>query len=113
MVDVTAWLSLALLRLVACGAFASLLLYRPNGNLFDAYRAMALLFAIPTVFYVASYLLLGRYQLTGMSAAISAGYAFLPFVLLSGLSIFPLTLFETVIFAGPILSAHVIAGSLR
>ncbi|WP_208647239.1 GGDEF domain-containing protein [Paraburkholderia terrae] len=107
------WLSLALLRLVACGTFASLLLYRPNGNLFDAYRAMVLLFAIPTVFYVASYVLLGRYQLTGMSAAISAGYAFLPFVLLSGLSIFPLTLLETLIFAGPILIAHAIAASLR
>lgn len=107
------WLSLALIRLLACGSFASLLLYRPNGNLFDAYRAMALLFAIPTVFYVASYVLLGHYQLTGMSAAISAGYAFLPFVLLAGLSIFPLTLLETLLFAGPILIAHVIAGSLR
>lgn len=107
------WLNLALLRLVAGGTFASLLLYRPNGNLLDAYRAIALLFAIPTVFYVASYVLLGRFQLTGMSAAISAGYAFLPFVLLSGLSIFPLTLVETLMFAGPILIAHAIAGSLR
>ena len=107
------WLNLALIRLLACGTFASLLLYRPNGNLFDAYRAMALLFAIPTVFYIASYVLLGRYQLTGMSAAISAGYAFLPFVLLAGLSIFPLTLLENLIFASPILIAQVIAGALR
>ena len=72
------WLNLALIRLLACGAFASLLLYRPNGCLFDAYRAMAFLFAIPTVFFVASYLFLGHYQLTGTSAAISVGYAFLP-----------------------------------
>ena len=107
------WLSLALLRLVACGTFASLLLCRPNGDLFDTYRAMVLLFAIPTVFYVASYVPLGRYQFTGMSAAISAGYAFLPFVLLSGLSNFPLTLFEILIFAGPILIARDIAASLR
>jgi diguanylate cyclase (GGDEF)-like protein len=108
------WLNLALMRLLACGAFASLLLYyRPNGNLFDAYRAMALLFAIPTVFYVASYTLLGRYQLTGMSAAIGAGYAFLPFVLLTGLSIFPLTLLENLVIASPILIAQGVAGSLR
>jgi diguanylate cyclase (GGDEF)-like protein len=107
------WLNLALIRLLACGTFASMLLYRPSGKLFDAYRAMALLFAIPTVFYVVSYTLLGRYRLTGMSEAIGAGYAFLPFVLLAGLSIFPLTLLENLTFAGPIVIAQVIAGSLR
>lgn len=108
------WLNLALMRLLACAAFASLLLYyRPNGNLFDAYRALALLFAIPTAFYVASYALLGHYQLSGISAAIGAGYAFLPFVLLAGLAIFPLTLLENLVIASPILFAQGIAGSLR
>lgn len=108
------WLNLALMRLLASAAFASLLLYyRPNGNLFDAYRAMALLFAIPTAFYVASYTLLGYYQLSGISAAIGAGYAFLPFVLLAGLAIFPLTLLENLVLASPILIAQGIAGSLR
>ncbi|MDP3844287.1 MAG: GGDEF domain-containing protein [Oxalobacteraceae bacterium] len=108
------WLDLALMRLLACAAFASLLLYyRPNGDLFDAYRAMALLFAIPTAFYVASYTLLGHYQLTGISAAIGAGYAFLPFVLLAGLAIFPLTLLENMVIASPILIAQGIAGSMR
>ena len=108
------WLNLALMRLLACAAFASLLLhYRPSGDLFDAYRAMALLFAIPTIFYVTSYTLLSHYQLTGISAAIGAGYAFLPFVLLAGLSIFPLTLVENLVIASPILIAQGIAGSLR
>lgn len=108
------WLNLALMRLLACAAFASLLLYyRPNGDLFDAYRAMALLFAIPTAFYVASYTLLGHYQLSGISAAIGAGYAFLPFVLLAGLAIFPLTMLENLVIASPILIAQGIAGSLR
>lgn len=108
------WFNLALMRLLACAAFASLLLYyRPNGDLFDAYRAMALLFAIPTAFYVASYTLLGHYQLTGISAAIGAGYAFLPFVLLAGLAIFPLTMLENLVIASPILIAQGISGSLR
>ena len=108
------WLALALMRLLACAAFTSLLLhYRPSGDLFDAYRAMALLFAIPTVFYVTSYTLLGHYQLTGISAAIGAGYAFLPFVLLAGLAIFPLTLLENLVIASPILIAQGIAGALR
>ena len=108
------WINLALMRLLACAAFASLLLhYRPNGNLFNAYRAMALLFAIPTVFYIASYTMLGHYQLMGISAAIGAGYAFLPFVLLAGLAVFPLTLLENLIIASPILIAQGIAGSMR
>ncbi|HJV53315.1 MAG TPA: GGDEF domain-containing protein [Noviherbaspirillum sp.] len=107
------WINLALMRFAACAAFASLLVYyRPRGNLFDAYRAMALLFAIPTVFYVASRTLLGTYQLTGFSAAIGAGYAFLPFVLLAGLSIFPLTLLESVVVASPILLTQLVAGYL-
>lgn len=108
------WFNLALMRLLACAAFASLVLYyRPSGELLDAYRAMALLFAIPTAFYVASYLLLGHYQLDGVSAAIGAGYAFLPFVLLAGLAIFPLTLLENMVIASPILITHGIAGALR
>lgn len=108
------WATLALMRLMACGAFVSLLInYRPNGNLFNAYSAMALLFAIPTVFYVSSYTVLNHYQLTGISAAIGAGYAFLPFVLLAGLAVFPLTLLEGVVIASPILIAQMVAGSLR
>src|SRR5690349_16003112 len=65
------WLSLATMRFAACGAFTALLVYyQPTGNLLNAYRAMALLFAIPTVFYVASHTLLGNYHLSGFSAAI-------------------------------------------
>ncbi len=108
------WINLALMRFAACAAFASLLVYyRPSGNLFDAYRAMAILFAIPSVFYVASRSLLGSYQLTGLSAAIGAGYAFLPFVLLAGLSIFPLTLLESAVVASPILLAQLLAGYIN
>ncbi|KIF82102.1 GGDEF domain-containing protein [Noviherbaspirillum autotrophicum] len=108
------WINLALMRFAACAAFASLLVYyRPSGNLFDAYRAMAILFAIPSVFYVASRSLLGSYHLTGLSAAIGAGYAFLPFVLLAGLSIFPLTLLESAVVASPILLAQLLAGYIN
>ncbi|MDC6636377.1 hypothetical protein OEZ81_25900, partial [Leclercia adecarboxylata] len=48
--------------MMACLAFTCLLLfYRPSGNLLDAYRAIAILFAIPTIFYIASHTLLGSY----------------------------------------------------
>lgn len=108
------WFGLAAMRLTASVAFASLVVYyRPNGELFDTYRSLALLFAIPSVFYVASYTLLSHYQLSGLSAAMGAGYAFLPFVLLAGLAIFPLTLLENLVIASPILIAQAIAGSVR
>lgn len=108
------WTNLAGMRIAAALAFASLLVYyRPNGNLFDAYRAMALLFVIPTIFYVASHTILSHYQLSGLSAAIGAGYAFLPFVLLAGLSIFPLTLIESIAISSPILIAQAVSGYLR
>ena len=107
------WGYLALMRFAACAAFAALLVcYRPDGQLFDAYRAMALLFAIPTVFYIGSHALLGNYALSGISAAIGAGYAFLPFVMLAGLAIFPLTLFESMLLASPMLLAQAGSGYL-
>lgn len=108
------WWQLALMRVLASAAFASLVLfYQPRGNLLDAYRAMALLFLIPTLFYVASYNLMGAHELAGLSAAVSSGYAFLPFVLLAGLAIFPLTLIENLILASPILIAQIVVAGLR
>jgi len=110
------WFGLATCRLLACTAFICLLLfYRPSGNLFDAYRAVALLFAIPTAFYIASHTLLIGYeqtQLTQLSAVVATGYAFLPFVLMAGLAIFPLTLLENTIMAGVLLLAQALAGYL-
>lgn len=107
------WLALAGFRMMACVAFTCLLLfYRPSGNLLDAYRAIAILFAIPTVFYIASHTLLGSYQLAQFSAVVGAGYAFLPFVLMAGLTIFPLTLVENLVLASLLLLAQALAGYL-
>ncbi|CAM5416769.1 diguanylate cyclase OS=Stutzerimonas stutzeri OX=316 GN=CXK95_11530 PE=4 SV=1 [Stutzerimonas stutzeri] len=111
--DTPLWARLAGFRLLACLAFTWLLLfYRPSGNLFDAYRAIAILFAIPTVFYIASHTLLGSYQQAQFSAVVGAGYAFLPFVLMAGLTIFPLTLVESLVLGMLLLMAQALAGYL-
>ncbi|HZX33662.1 MAG TPA: GGDEF domain-containing protein [Rhodocyclaceae bacterium] len=108
------WFSLAAMRLLVSAAFALLVMYaRPSGNLSTAYRAMLVLFAIPTLFFVASHEILASYQLTGISAAIGSGYAFLPFVLLAGLSIFPLTLVENILVASPMLLAQAMPSLLH
>jgi diguanylate cyclase (GGDEF)-like protein len=107
------WAMLATMRVLVSFTFLWLVVgYKPTGSLFDAYRAMAYLFAIPTIFYVASHQTLASYSLSGLSEAIGAGYAFLPFVLLAGLSIFPLTLLENIVFASPMLLAQGVSGML-
>ena len=108
------WIQLAILRLLTSMAFAALLIfYRPTGSLLDAYRAIAILFIIPTLFYIASHSLLAGHQLTSMSAAVATGYAFLPFVLIAGLAIFPLSLAENMLLASILLIAQGLAGYLN
>ncbi|MDC7717958.1 diguanylate cyclase [Vogesella sp. DC21W] len=105
---------LAGLRLLATLAFVWLTrALRPDGRLLQAWRGMAMLFAIPSLFYLFSHLLLSHYSLVGVSGIISAGYTFLPFVLLAGLAIFPLTLVECLVFALPALLAHLLSGYLQ
>lgn len=109
--DAPLWLYLAGLRIAASMAFAALLFYyRSNSQMIDAYRAIALLFAIPTVFYIASHMLLSSQALSDFSAAVASGYAFLPFVLMAGLAIFPLTLRENLLITAVIFSAQLLAG---
>lgn len=108
------WIKLALLRLATSLAFTALLVcYRPTGSLLDAYRAMAILFIIPTLFYIASHSLLSGHQLSDLSSAVATGYAFLPFVLMAGLAIFPLSLIENILLASILLVAQGLAGYLN
>ncbi|MFA5677792.1 MAG: GGDEF domain-containing protein [Pseudomonas sp.] len=108
------WGQLLVLRILVCLAFLSLLLfYRDQDHMTDAYLAMFILFAIPTLFYVGSHTLLAHYQLADMPAAVAAGYAFLPFVLMAGLALFPLTLLENLLVAVVLLAAQGLAGLLN
>jgi diguanylate cyclase (GGDEF)-like protein len=95
-------------RLATSAAFAALSLSFANAaRMADAYRAMAWMFAIPILFYLYSHLLLSYYRPDGMAAAVAAGYTFLPFVMVAGLSIFPFTAAESFLFSLPILLAEV------
>lgn len=101
-------------RLVTSAAFAVLALsYRKSTNMADAYRALALMFAIPTLFFIYSHPLLSSFNMTGAAAAISSGYAFLPFVMVAGLSVFPLTAMESAFFAIPVLAAEALVAIMQ
>jgi len=105
---------LAVGRLVTSMAFGLLALsYGKSTKMADAYRALAMLFGIPTLFFIYSHPLLSHFQLAGPAAAIAAGYAFLPFVMVAGLSVFPLTAVEGALFALPVLLAEALVISMQ
>ena len=105
------WIGLASFRIVACAGLACLLLFcRPDGTLFDGYRALAVLFLVPSAFHVASQMLLAAYPHAGLSAVLAGGYALLPVVLIAGIALFPLTLLEGILAASVVLVAHVLSG---
>jgi len=87
--------------------------YRGATRMPDAYRALAILFVIPTVFYIYSHPMLSSYEMVGPAAAIAAGYAFLPFVMVAGLAVFPLTAIEGVMFAMPVLASEALVALLQ
>ncbi|GIZ52367.1 GGDEF domain-containing protein [Noviherbaspirillum aridicola] len=101
-------------RVVTTLAFALLAVSaRPSGRLFDAYRALAFMFSIPTLFFIYSHPLLSHFSVAGPAAAIAAGYAFLPFVMVAGLSVFPLTASEGAVFAVPVLAAEAVIALMQ
>lgn len=98
---------LAIARLITSAAFFLLaLMYRRADRLRDAWVALVLMFLIPTGFFLYSHPLLGSHDMVGTAHAMAAGYAFLPFVMLAGLSVFPLTALEAAAFAMPVLVAE-------
>ncbi len=108
------WLPLVIARVAATVAFALITLMAVRmRSIYDAYRVLTLLFLVPTAFFLFSYQHMAQFELHGIQQAFSTGYAFLPFVMLAGLSIFPLTLKENIIFLSPLLLMQGIAGLLR
>lgn len=108
------WFPLVVARIAATVAFGliTLLAVRMR-TMADAYRVLAMLFAVPTAFFLFSYQHMAQFNLHGIQQAFSTGYAFLPFVMLAGLSIFPLTLVENIAFISPLLIMQLIAGVMR
>lgn len=101
-------------RLVTSLAFGLLALsYGKSTKMADAYRALAMMFGIPTLFFIYSHPLLSHFHMEGTAAAIAAGYAFLPFVMVAGLSVFPLTAVEGALFALPVLLAEAMVAFMQ
>ncbi|MGA8005182.1 MAG: GGDEF domain-containing protein, partial [Burkholderiales bacterium] len=100
------WHALAPMRLLTAAAFAAaMLMIRGMRTLRDAYRALALLYAIPAAFFLACYVWALGLE-SGVLDGFLAGYAYLPFVMLATLALFPLTVVEGAGFAALMLLVH-------
>lgn len=101
------WPQLAALRLAASLSFWALA-YSSGASttINSAYREIAIMFGIPILFFIASHFLLSQHLLHGAADAVATGYAFLPFVMVAGLSVFPLTAVEGLAYAVPVLAVE-------
>lgn len=105
---------LAFGRIASSMAFVGLIFsFGKSHRMRDAYISLAVMFAIPTLFYIFSYNTLAQYQLNGIASTITAVYAFLPLIMVAGLSMFPLTALEGAIFASPVLFAEIVSSLMR
>jgi diguanylate cyclase (GGDEF)-like protein len=107
-------LYLAALRVLASIAFILLCLsYRGSDSVVTARWGLMWLLAIPTVFFLISHPLLAQFAITDPAQqVVAAGYAFLPFVMVAGLSVFPITALEGALLSIPLLLAYLLTGLL-
>lgn len=70
-------------------------------------RGLGKLLSVPTLFFVVSYMLVSSEPSGGaLQQAVATGYIFLPFVMVAGLSVFPLTALEGVLYSAPLVVAY-------
>jgi len=100
--------SVALLRISTAALFA--ILATRSGfsrSMAAAHRMLAALLLVPTVFFLISQPLLAEFTIDGQLAqTVAAGYSFLPFVMLAGLSMFPISASEGALYSSPLILAY-------
>ena len=94
----------AVLRLGAAIVFVCMAMAcRTNTSMTSAHRAMAGLLIIPAAFFIICQPLLSHYEINGqIQQSVAASYSFLPFVMVAGLSVFPITALEGTLLCVPV-----------
>ncbi|MET0028446.1 MAG: GGDEF domain-containing protein [Candidatus Thiodiazotropha sp.] len=104
------WGELISIRLIS-GAIFALLAWRARkeANLVQARLLLAGMLAVTPLFYLASDHWIQGYDLSGTEQIIAGLYGLLPFVMVAGLTLFPLTLSEFLAYAVPMFLLTLIA----
>ncbi|MBF0401797.1 MAG: GGDEF domain-containing protein [Magnetococcales bacterium] len=109
---VLAW-PLAMGRVMATLGFATIAVgFKSSESMQRAYGMSAMLFFVPMLFFLyTSWLFLeSPPPLGGFASDLATGYAFLPFVMSAGISVFPLTALEGALLSLPGLLAELLTG---
>lgn len=107
------WAILAMLRAVSAIVFFGLYLMHQNcKTLNHAYLLLGGMMAVPPVFYLISQPFLVGLETNTLAAAVISAYALLPFIVVAGLSVFPLTALE-VFITGIAVTVVVILGAAQ
>ena len=98
------WGLLGALRVTASACFTLIvILSKPTTDIRRARQLLWGLMLVPILFFLSSNPIMVRFEIHGIAEAVSMGYVFLPFVIMAGLSIFPITALEGLMFALPVM----------
>ncbi|MCU7795656.1 MAG: GGDEF domain-containing protein [Candidatus Thiodiazotropha sp. (ex Myrtea spinifera)] len=98
------WGELLFIRLLSAAAFVLIAWQaRMEPNLKRARLLLAGMLAVTPLFYLVSDHWIHAYELNGTELVVAELYALLPFVMVAGLTLFPLTLVEFLVYAIPML----------
>lgn len=104
------WSELLLIRILSGTAFVLLAWQaRKEASLLRARLLLAGMLSVTPLFYLVSDQWLQSYELSGTEQVVAELYALLPFVMIAGLTLFPLTLRELLAYAAPMLAVVVLA----
>ncbi|MCW8914906.1 MAG: diguanylate cyclase [Magnetovibrio sp.] len=107
------WAMLTGMRVVSALVFVLLAWpwkIEPTGR--NAFGMMVVMLLGPPAFYLATLPMFNEVELSTMGQVVTQLYALLPFIVLAGLSVFPLTVVETVLFGVPFLVLTAYGASL-
>lgn len=108
------WANVALAHAAASLSFLALTISVRGVTTFrSALAHMMAMLLIPTVFYSFVYVYLANEHMSWIATNFAMGYTILPFIVVAGIGIFPLTLVESMLVTIPILLAQVLATGLQ
>jgi diguanylate cyclase (GGDEF)-like protein len=98
------WEDLLTVRVLSSAVFAALAWQaRKDPELKRARLLLAGMLAVTPIFYIVTDHWINAYELNGTALVVAELYALLPFVMVAGLTLFPLTLVEFIGYAAPML----------
>lgn len=107
--DYETWVTLAIMRVISTLVFIGLILpWNFEKHLSISFVMLVLLMFNPPIFYVASHFLFQGQEMGTLATLITTVYTMLPYIIIAGLSIFPLTALEALLFSLPVILMTVI-----